>query len=348
MSLATNPKVLSLGFVHPEHSVTQDEALDAFGYTHSRTKKIFESAGIDKRYSWVNPERFKSNPDWQELCDEYHKGALELGVNAAYDAHDGHQLSNIGCIVFSSVSGYTCPSMSYEIARELNLDSDIVHTNILGQGCQASAPSLERAYDYVRVHPQKKALALSVEICSATWFPAIETDLEYIVSSAIFADGASAAIVGYDDKNRFPECPEILDFESYFHPDLINLLGYKWEQGRLKVVLDRSVPKVVPQALRTSVNLLLERNGLNYGQISHWMIHPGGRAVLENIESELGLSREQTHWSWGVMRQYGNMSSATLGAISKFTQQHDNPSGYGVACTMGAGGAVNSVLVKWK
>ena len=340
-----NPKILSLGFAVPQYSATQSEVMGYFGFKSPMTRRIFEATGIERRYGYVDPTIYKRDPSWQELTEWYKKGAVELGALAARDALDGYSMEDISLITFSSVSGYVCPAPSYAIAAELGLRSNVVHTNILGQGCQSACPSLERAYDHVK---SKGGLALSVtaEICSATWFPTRnERDLEYIVSASIFADGASAAVVGYDDN---PRHPEIIDFESFYDPEYLDLLGYAWVDGRLKVVLSMDVPKVVPPLIRQTVDVILKRNSLSKRDISHWMIHPGGRTVLENVEKELELSREQTHWSWEVMRRFGNMSSSTLGCIAKHVQQHDNPSGWGVAATMGAGTAVNACLVKWE
>lgn len=337
------PRVISLGMAVPGPGFTQDQAYDFLGWKRGVTRRIFEHAGIERRYSYVPPQRFAEVPSWQELCDWYQSGAISLGLESAKDALDGGETGDIGLITFASVSGYTCPSLSYPIAAKLGLRSDVVHSDLLGMGCEAAAPSLERAFDYVRTHPTKRALSLAVEICSATWYPAKENDLEYVVSSAIFGDAASAAVLGYSGDTRFPQ---VVDFESYYSPEYIDLLGYRWENGYLKVVLSRDVPEIVPPLMAQTVDRLLERNLLTRGDVSHWMLHPGGRTVLENIEKVMGLDRQQTRQSWEALRRFGNVSSATVGIIAKLTQQ-ESPQGWGVAATMGAGTAVNAVLVKW-
>ena len=213
--------------------------MEYFGYKSPFTKRIFESTGIERRYSWVDPKRFASLPSWQEMCEEYAVGVIEMGVRAARDALDNYDAKDIGSLTFVSVTGYTCPSPSYAIAGKLGLPTNIIHSNLMGQGCEAAVPGLERAYDYV-ARTGKLALTVSVELCSTTYFPiSSERDLEYITSASIFADGATAAIVGLSDNERLPE---MVDFESFFSPEYIDLLGYKWVDGRLKVVLSRDVP----------------------------------------------------------------------------------------------------------
>lgn len=339
-----NPKIISLGYALPQYSATQQEAFDHLGYKSPLTRRIFENTGIERRYSYIDPERFKEKPSWQELTEEYEKGAVELGAAAARDALDGFGTENIRLITFVSVTGYTCPSSSYAIAGELGLRRDVAHTNILGQGCQGSVPGIERAYDYVKSRGGT-ALAISCEIGSATYFPVkTERDLDVITSAAIFGDAACAALVGYSDD---PQYPELVDFESRFDPQHLKLLGYKWEDGRMKVVLSTRVPEIVPPLIKATVDILLARNKLCSRNISHWILHPGGKAVLNNLEKQLGLSHEQTFWSWEVMKRMGNVSSATIGIIAKFVQQNERPRGWGVAATMGAGGATNAALLRW-
>ena len=284
-------RLLSLGFAVPPYAVTQEQALAAFGWKTPRSRRIFESAAIDTRYTWIAPDRLAKGLSWQDCVEEYQAGASYLGVTAATRALDGHGVDNIGHIGFASVSGYSCPSMSYAIAGQLNLSSDVVHSDLLGMGCSAGLPALERARDYLVSHPDKLALAMTVEICSATMFPAPESDLEYVVATAIFGDGAAAAVLGESDDPRYPA---LVDFESFFSAEHINLLGYEWKDGRLKVVLSMHVPKIVPPLIKQTVLSMLKRNGLDLSDIEHWIIHPGGRKVLENIQTELGMTQDQT------------------------------------------------------
>lgn len=340
-----NPRILSLGTAVPRFSATQHEIIEYLGFTSKVSESIFRNTGIERRYTYINPATFHQDPSWQQLMEHYGHGVVELGAKAARDALGEIPLSAVGLLTFSSVTGYVCPAPSYALAAELGLSEDISHTNILGQGCQASVPNVQRAYEWLKCRGAGFALTTTVELCSCTYFPQHdESDLEWVVAASIFGDGASAAVLGYSDDPRYPE---IIDFESYFSKEYLDLLGYKWQDGRLKVILDRRVPEVVPPAMRRVTERLLGRNGLGYRDIKNWMIHPGGKAVLENIEKELGLSREQTWASWEVMRKYGNMSSATLGFIARAVQHRSPEPGYGIALTQGAGTAVNAMLLKW-
>ena len=338
------PRIVSLGYAVPEHRISQDDAMEVMGWRTEFARRVFSNAAIDYRYTYVPPEVLREGFSWQEATQFYKAGATQLAVEAARNAMDGFSTEDVGQITFVSVTGYECPSLSYAIAAKLGLKCDVVHSNLLGQGCEAAVPGLERATDYIRTHPGKLALAISSEVCSATWYPAPETDREYLVASAIFGDGAAAAVLGVSEDEGYPE---IVDYQSYYGPEYLELLGYRWSGGRLKVVLSHEVPKVVPPLIKQVTDILLERNGLRPEDVSHWILHPGGRAVLENLQQELGIGPDDCYWSWEVMRRFGNMSSATIGVIAKEMFQAERPmEGWVLAATMGAGTAVNAVLLR--
>lgn len=56
----------------------------------------------------------------------------------------------------------------------------------------------------------------------------------------------------------------------------------------------------------------LDEGGIKQSEITHWCIHPGGRKILEVIQSKLSLSNEDLSCSKSVLSKYGNMSSPTI------------------------------------
>lgn len=334
-------RVLSLGRAVPLMRISQDDALAVFGYTSPKAKRIFRESAVITRHHWVPADKL-THLSWQEQTEQYHAGAVALSVQAVDKALCGYRLADVRSLTFCSVTGYTCPSLSYEIAGKLGLPEDIVHGDLIGMGCQGGLPGLERAYDSVRGR-SGLAVMVATEICSATYFPAPEDDWENLVANAIFADGSAAAVVGESDDLRYPE---VIGFGNCFKAEYLDLLGYKWQDGRLKVVLSPDVPRVVPGLMKQTIERLLERHGVGIEEVGTWVIHPGGKQVLMEIERTMGLSRHHTRHSWDILRDYGNCSSATIGMIAQRAHREATP-GYGVVCTMGAGTAVAAALLKW-
>ena len=333
------PKILSIGYSLPEKSYTQSELFDLLGYQSPAVRRIFENSGIGRRYLWTIPV----GKSWQELTQEYEKAAIELSKKAILNCLDGQPLNSFGCLVFSSCTGYTCPGISHHLARELDLPDNLIHANLLGMGCEASSPALSRAVDYV-IANDKPALLVSCEPCSCAFFPAPERDLENTVTNCLFGDAAAAILVGYDDD---PHHPEIWDLQSYFNKDYMEYLGFRWVDGRLKCVLDRDVPRTSGILAKEAVGRILEKHQLSVEDIDHWAIHPGGIRVIEEIQKALGLDSKKLSLSYQVLRQVGNVSSATVIIIGKQLNRV-RPPAWGLGVTMGAGFEVGTCLLRWR
>lgn len=333
------PKLLSIGFAVPqEHILTQDDVLGLVGYKSASAALIFHSAGVSKRHFAMDPTKYS----WQELRELCRPLSLKLSLEAVESCLDNKwKPTDFGMLVFSSVTDYNTPALGYYIARSLGMNQDIEFINVEGQGCQSAIPGLKRACDYYQVH-HRPVLVVNTEVCSTTYYPGSEVDLENVVTNALFADASVAAIVG-DDLS--PRHPYLIDFQSLYDPRYLDLLGFTWVDGRLKCRLDKSVPKVIPPLIKEAVYRLLVRNSLRISDIRYWAIHPGGPAILERIQSLLGLSRTDVAASWETLSEYGNCSSATLALIAKRMQsQLQAPVGYGVGVTMGAGGSIEACL----
>ena len=333
------PKIISLGYGLPDKSYTQRELYEMMGYRSSRTWRIFKNSGIERRYLWTNPV----GKSWQELTQEYQQAAVELSRRAILDCLDGRGFNDIGCLIFSSCTGYTCPGISHRLAADLDMPDNLIHTNLLGMGCEASSPALSRAVDYVKTQ-NKMALLVSCEPCSCAHFPAPESDLENTVTNCLFGDAAAAMLIGWDDD---PHHPEIVDIQSYFDRQYIDYLGFQWVDGRLKCVLNKDVPKVSGIVVSNAVQKLLNDHSLSVQEIDHWAVHPGGVRVLEAIQKALPLPREKLSASYEVLRSIGNVSSATVLIIGQQLKQVEPPA-WGIGVTMGAGFEVGVCLLKWR
>lgn len=339
--MSTN-KILSVGYSVPAKHYSQDTVYQMFGYKTEAVKRVFRNSHISKRHCWISPARLPMM-SWQELTEEYEKGALTLSLQAIEQCMDNYSLDDLGCLIYSSCTGYTCPGMSHYIAKELCLRDDLVHTNILGMGCESLGSALKRAVDYVTTSG-KRALVVNAEICTSTYFPAPEKDMECTVANAIFADSASALLVGTDDN---PYHPRVIDIQSYFNKDHFDLLGYTWRDGRLRVRLDKTVPKVSGVVIKELANRIMTKNNLVKEDISFWGIHPGGMKVINEVKKTLDLSDDQLKYTWQVLHDYGNCSSATIAMVSKYLQRDVQPPATGLVITMGAGFECHGALIRW-
>lgn len=339
-----NPKIISIGFAVPPNSSTQGQVFEALGYPR-QFRSIFMNAGISKRHFWIPLE---SKLTWQEACEEYKKGATWLSREVVKACLDSRSVGEIGSISFASCTGYQCPGIMHRLHADFGFNPNVLYTNILGMGCEGGAPALWRAYHHTLATGQQ-SIAISAEVCCVCRFPEPEPDpsgeWELLRANAIFGDGASAVLIGFDDD---PRHPYIMDFETYFNPENMRHLGFVWQDGRLRVLLSRQVPRIVPTVVRPALEKVLSRNNLAPEDIRWWVVHPGGKAVLDNMRTKLGIPEEKLSLSREALRLYGNVSSASIGIVGKILVEDEKPqSGYCLVVSLGAGLSAGITLLKW-
>jgi alkylresorcinol/alkylpyrone synthase len=179
-------------------------------------------------------------------------------------------------------------------------------------GCAGGAVALARAADFVKANPTKAALVVAVEFSSLT-FQARDPSATNLVATALFSDGASAALlVGSAHPAAGRTSVEFVSAASYFMMDSLGAMGYDVVETGLKLVLDKRLPDFLRGKLRPMILEFLSENGVAFDRLRAFAIHPGGRKVLDVAEEELGLSPAQLEPSRSVLRDHGNMSSATL------------------------------------
>jgi predicted naringenin-chalcone synthase len=204
-------------------------------------------------------------------------------------------------------------------------------------------PLLQRAYDHARAHPERHVLAVAVEICSAAYY--IDETLETIVGNAICADGAAACVVTCKSEVG----PRIAGFASVLDTNCQSSVGFDQRQGRLRIVLAPTIRDLAPPIIGRVLDELLPRHGLARGDVRHWLLHPGGRKVIDRVQAAMGLSDADVALSRGVLRNYGNMSSPTVLFVLNEVMRNGaaRPGDRGVLLALGPGFAAEAGLLEW-
>lgn len=352
MSNKITTKIISLGSAVPEKSYTQEEIFNSLKYPKAFWP-IFRDSGIEKRHMWIP---LGTKLSWQEACEQYKIAAMSLSLEAAKQCLMGYDIKDIGCIVFGSCTGYQCPSMNYLIAKELNLPRDIEHIPVVGDGgCAGSAPDIRLAVNYVKCHQDKLALAISCEICSVCGFPENPNPdptnkYQLLRANAIFADGASAVLIGNENSNNIKH-PVVIDSETFTDYEHQDALGFTWKDGRLMCVLGPEVPSLTGISIKHCIDILLDRRSLDIEDIDWILCHPGGAKVLDNVRDSLKLSEDKMFLSREGLRNYGNCSSASVGMLSKLTINSGallpKSGDFGLILTVGSGMNANAILLKF-
>jgi len=270
----------------------------------------------------------------------YRVHAERLSLQAARDCLKVADISpeQIDLIITCSCTGMLLPSLSLLIARELGLRGDVRRMPITEAGCSGGAYSLARAADYVRAFPRARVLVIAVELPSLT-LQKDDPSNSNLVACALFGDGAAAVVIeGSDVETSTGNAVlEIVDTHTQLFPDSLGDLGFDLRDGGLHIVLSRFVPEIVSQNAPKTIERFLTRSGLSKEDLSFFVLHPGGRKILDALSASLLLERESTQISRDVLRTYGNQSSASVLFVLEQTLAQKSTGGYGLLAAFGPG-----------
>jgi polyketide synthase Type III len=340
-------QIEAIGLANPPRRFSQDEAFQMAGYTSPRTLEIFRNCDIDFRHFYVAPGQIREETS-SELNKRYLSGAMETGCRAVAACLQAarSKVTDIDLLVVCTSTGYVCPDLGSRLIAHMGFRSDIHRTALVGLGCAGALPALQQACDFVRAHPDRTALMLAVEICSACYF--VDDTMDTLVGNAICADGAAAFLITSELKRPGIK-PKVLDCESCIASEHIDKVGFEHKDSKLRIILANSVRRLAGPLIERALNALLERNSLTRADIRFWVAHPGGRKVIDNLQEHLGLTGEQLRFSRSVMRNFGNMSSPTvMFVLDEVIRTGDpQPGDWGAMVALGPGMAAEVVLLRW-
>jgi polyketide synthase Type III len=220
--------------------------------------------------------------------------------------------------------------------------------DVVGMGCNAGLNALAAVSGWATANPGRLAVMACIEVCSAAY--AFDGSMRTSVVNSLFGDGASAIAVVADPAEPVIG-PEILGFASQIIPDAVDAMRYDWdsEHGKFSFFLDPEIPYVVGAHAERSVDRLLMGTGLRRSDIAHWIVHSGGKKVIDAVRLNLGLTRHDTRHTTDVLRTHGNLSSgAFLFSYERLLAEGVVTQGdYGVLMTMGPGSTIEMALLRW-
>ncbi|MDE3181015.1 MAG: type III polyketide synthase [Acidobacteriota bacterium] len=343
-----NVRIQAFGKANPPLRLTQQETFRMVGYTDPRVLRIFLNSGIDFRHFYIDPERFNPDETPDEMNRRFLSGTMHTGRRAVTACLEQAKMTprDVDFFVVCTCTGYVCPDLGSRLIGHMHFRTDVQRASIAGLGCAAALPTLQRACDFARAYPGQTALMLAVEICSACHY--IDNTLETVVGNAICADGAAAFLLNTHPSGD-SRYPEIVAFGSAPDSQHLDKVGLEQRGGKLRIVLAPSIRDLGPPLIASALDPLLHRNGLAKSDIRFWVVHPGGRKVIDNVQNEMKLTDAQLQFSRTVMRNYGNMSSPTvMYVLDEVVRSGDpQPGDWGVMIALGPGMAAETALLRW-
>ena len=280
-----------------------------------RLLPVYEAAGVGSRASVVPIEDAFFPGDFETQNDRYQSiarsAAADLSRRAIVSA--GLTPQDIRLVVSVSCTGFMIPAVDAYVADALELGPRLVRLPITESGCAGGVVGLARALDHLTAHPESAALVLALEFSSLT-FQRWDHSPTNIVSAAIFGDGGAAAVlVGpRHPRARQGGLARVLDSESVFFPGTTHLMGFRLRNEGLQIILDRTLASFVEREVEGQVDGFLASHSLARSDIARWILHPGGRKIIEVMSRKLGLKPGDLAPTEKVLEEHGNMSSVTV------------------------------------
>ena len=271
---------------------------------------------IKKRYMHLNEKMIKENPNIGASLDARQDIANvevpKLGKIAAVNAIGewGQPKSRITHLVFCTTTSLHMPGADYQLAKILGLEPKVKRVMLYLQGCFGGGTALRLAKDLAENNVGACVLVVCSEIITSTFRKPSEIEVENLVGQALFGDGAAALIVG-SDPDTLIERPlfQLISADQMFIPDSENAIeGHVCEMG-LVVNLAKNVPNLIFECIDKCMVEAFGPLGINDWNSLFFIIHPGGRAILDQIEAKLSLEKEKLEVSRHVLREYGNIVS---------------------------------------
>lgn len=306
-----------LGTAVPQHRLSQS---DAFTLVHGlfydrfpdfdRLAPVFSNAGIESRAIAMPVDWYLEPRGWEERNAAYIDVAGRLFAQAAGNALTaaGIAAADIDAIVTVSSTGISTPSLEARAAGELGFRPDVLRVPVFGLGCAGGLSGLALGVQLARANPGGRILVVAVELCTLSFRKDTLTKAN-IVASALFADGAAAAVLTAAQ----PDDRHIVGAGSqHTWPATLRIMGWDVAGDGLEVVFDRDIPPFIRREISVVVGNFLERLSLTRADIIRFGFHPGGTKVLEALEAALGIEPASLDIERAVLRDHGNMSAPTV------------------------------------
>jgi len=364
--------ISAIGTANPKYRIPQNDIfqfmLKAFKLKDtraSRLKQIYDHSGIEYRYSVIpdfgeteskNHTFFGKNEDLEpfpgtkERLNLYKDTASDLAseaVKICLTQHSEIRLSSITHLITVSCTGMHAPGIDIELVEKLGLNRNIERTCINFMGCYGSINAL-KVSDYIcRSDPKAKVLIVSVELCTLHFQK--ENTLDNWVANSLFSDGAAAVLIENNSSIDPSKKTLLLDtFYSEFLSEAKNEMGWYVGDVGFEMKLSSKVSKLIFKHIQSISNKLLDKANLQFHEINRFVVHPGGRKILEAAENALGFSTVENRFGYDILKDYGNMSSATILFVLK--KLMDDPAGVEneniLGFAFGPGLTVESMILK--
>jgi alpha-pyrone synthase len=324
--------ISSIGIATPDIKIAQGqvaslmtETLEMEEMESTRLSALYRATGIEHRYTVVEDYSRKNGefeffpntagmepfPTIGPRMRLYEKFALKLALKAIAECLNPVEieLKEITHVITVSCTGLYAPGLDIELVEKLKLNPSVQRTCINFMGCYAAFNALKVADCVCKANENSKVLIVCVELCSLHFLKNKNPD--QLVSNALFGDGAAAVLVE-GKRQKKGKCLSMESFYCSLSLDGKKDMAWHITDHGFEMTLSSYVPEMIRSGIKNLTDKLLANLNMKLSSVDYFAIHPGGKRILEAIEAELGLSKEDNRYAYQVLKDYGNMSSPTV------------------------------------
>jgi alkylresorcinol/alkylpyrone synthase len=172
------------------------------------------------------------------------------------------------------------------------------------------------------------------------------------VGSSIFGDGCAATLVELDEephRTGSGEGPVVLASKVHHIAGTLDSVRMQLTSDDSYLHMVRELPDLAGTGLGELLEDFLATHEVPREAIDHWLVHPGGRRIIESVQQALDLSDEQVGTSFEVLANNGNVGTPSIFYVLARTieERAPAPGEHGLMVTIGPGVTVGLMLLRW-
>jgi len=329
----------------------KEQALEMFSANFPEARRLifaFDNTEINYRNLCKPLDYYRKPNTFEERNNDYIQTALLWSVRAIEDCvvKAGISKQDITDLIFLSTTGLATPSLDALIVNVLKLNPHINRMPVFGLGCGGGVSGMAKANAFAKGNPDAVVLVVAVELCSLTLIKNDYSKSNFIGSS-LFSDGVAACIVKGDNHKNNTGVNYVATSSKLYY-DTLEVMGWDFQDTGFKVLFSKDIPMFIREHIREDISEFLERQGLQLSDIKNFIFHPGGKKVLDAYEDALQLCECSLGKTRKVMRECGNMSSASVLYVLEEFMREGFTDGYALMLAMGPGFSSEMILLEVK
>lgn len=347
---AAPPRIGGLALAHPERSYTQEQVLERLGLADDEfARRIFGRCGVRRRRLCLDEEfldgavQARTPAIERMLLAEATRAVDELDLDPA----------EIGVVVTSSLYTLAGPTLAHRLVEHYRMDPATDKYHVVGVGCASAVPLVRLAAQTLAGQPGKKALVVAAESMSGILSRAgADDERSKTVGSSIFGDGCAAAVIEATEGDRElggTGGPAVVAAKVHQVSGTLDAVRMQLDPRESYLHLIRELPDVAAEGLGELADEFLAANDLERDGVDRWLLHPGGRRIIESLQEGLELSREQAQSSFDVLAEHGNIGTPAIFYVLErsLREQPAQPGERALMVTVGPGVTVGLMLLRW-